>query len=148
MGSLTMLVMMMMAVVEVVRGEKCHHPPPAPGYTNTLYAGRWYEVGKYQTLGGAIFQQDTVCTIATFLPYNMAEGGGDIGEIIYYISSLASTSPSQYCRIFQSEARALGVLVQRYGKPGTNGAPGSFLSNSQLWGIRGSSSGLQCGLAG
>ena len=79
---LTWLLMTVMTVVEV-RGEKCRHPPPAPGYTNTLYAGRWFEVGKFQTLGGAIFQQDTVCTIATFLPYNMAEGGGDIGENIY-----------------------------------------------------------------
>ena len=26
-------------------GEKCLHPPPAPQYSNTLYAGRWYEVG-------------------------------------------------------------------------------------------------------
>ena len=73
--------MMMVEAVEVVRGEKCQHPPPAPGYTNTLYAGVWYEVGKYQTLGGAIFQQDTVCTIATYQPYTMAQGGGDIGEI-------------------------------------------------------------------
>ena len=79
-GLMTMLVMML-EVVKVVRGEKCQHPPPAPGYTNTGYAGRWYEVGKYQTLGGAIFQQDTVCTIATYQPYTMAQGGGDIGEI-------------------------------------------------------------------
>ena len=25
-------------------GEKCLHPPPAPQYSNSLYAGRWYEV--------------------------------------------------------------------------------------------------------
>merc|ERR1719433_1165122 len=81
MKSLTMLLMMvMMMTVEVVRGEKCHHPPPAPGYTNTLYAGRWYEVGKYQTLGGAIFQQDTVCTIATYQPYLMTQGGGEVPD--------------------------------------------------------------------
>ena len=83
--SLTRLLMTVM-LAEVVRGEKCQHPAPAPGYTNTLYSGRWYEVGKYQTLGGSIFQQGTVCTIATFQPYSLAEGGGDIGESIYSLS--------------------------------------------------------------
>ena len=39
-----------------------------------------YEVGKYQTLGGSIFQQGTVCTTATYDPYHMEEGGGDIGN--------------------------------------------------------------------
>merc|ERR1711915_195697 len=60
-------------------GEKCQHPPPAVGYSNALYSGRWYEIGKYQTLGGSIFQQGTVCTIATYDPYDMGVGGGDIG---------------------------------------------------------------------
>jgi len=59
--------------------EKCLHPPPAANFSNSLYSGRWYEVGKYQTLGGSIFQQGTVCTIATYDPYNMEDGGGDIG---------------------------------------------------------------------
>merc|ERR1712203_121607 len=39
--------------------------------------------------------------------------------------------------IFQSEARALRVLVQRHGNTGSDGAPGSFLANSQIWRIRG-----------
>jgi len=59
--------------------EKCMHPPPSPNYNNELYSGRWYEVGKYQTFGGAIFQRGTVCTIATYAPYNLESGGGDIG---------------------------------------------------------------------
>merc|ERR1712012_275133 len=50
-----------------------------PHFNNSLYSGRWYEVGKYQTLGGSIFQQDTVCTIATYDPYDLVSGGGDIG---------------------------------------------------------------------
>ena len=60
-------------------GEQCQHPPPSPHYNNSLYSGRWYEVGKYQTLGGSIFQLDTVCTIATYDPYDLSSGGGDIG---------------------------------------------------------------------
>merc|ERR1712198_750301 len=60
--------------------EKCMHPPPSPNYNNELYSGRWYEVGKYQTFGGAIFQRGTVCTIATYAPYNLETGGGDFGD--------------------------------------------------------------------
>ena len=40
------------------------------------------QVGKYQTLGGSIFQIGTVCTIATFDPYDMEMGGGDIGRYL------------------------------------------------------------------
>ena len=67
--------------LSVCRAEKCLHPPPSPNFNNSLYAGRWYEVGKYQTFGGSIFQQGTVCTIATYDPYDMTTGGGDIGKM-------------------------------------------------------------------
>lgn len=36
------------------------------------------QVGKYQTIGGAIFQIGTVCTEANFSPYGDV-GDGDIG---------------------------------------------------------------------
>ena len=77
---LSLLALLVSVTVSAVSGEKCQHPPAAPAYSNSLYSGRWYEVGKYQTLGGAIFQVDTVCTIATYQPYDMTEGGGDIGN--------------------------------------------------------------------
>merc|ERR1719474_1988882 len=76
---MTMYLHTLLVVAPLILAEKCLHPPPAPTYSNSLYAGRWYEVGKYQTLGGSIFQQGTVCTIATYDPYSMEEGGGDIG---------------------------------------------------------------------
>ena len=68
--------------LSVCRAEKCLHPPPSSNFNNSLYAGRWYEVGKYQTFGGSIFQQGTVCTIATYDPYDMTTGGGDIGMYV------------------------------------------------------------------
>ena len=37
-------------------------------------------MGKYQTAGGAIFQQNTMCTIATYEPHS-ENGEGDIGEV-------------------------------------------------------------------
>ncbi|CAF1453504.1 unnamed protein product, partial [Didymodactylos carnosus] len=40
----------------------CRTPPLAPGYTIDQYAGTWYEIGKIQTAGGAIFEKSCVCT--------------------------------------------------------------------------------------
>merc|ERR1712013_97053 len=82
----------LLTILPLTLAEKCIHPPPAPSYSNNLYDGRWYEVGKYQTLGGSLFQQGTVCTIATYDPYSLEEGGGDIG--IYLVIFL---SPGNTC---------------------------------------------------
>merc|ERR1711884_984004 len=59
--------------------ERCQHPPPAPNYKNSLYEGRWYEMGRIQTPGGAAFQEGNVCTIVTYAPNDPDVGGGDIG---------------------------------------------------------------------
>ncbi|CAF3697311.1 unnamed protein product [Adineta steineri] len=40
----------------------CRIPPPATGYTIEQYTGRWFEIGKIQTAGGAFFERDCVCT--------------------------------------------------------------------------------------
>jgi len=56
----------------------CKEPPTAEGYENQKYEGIWYEIGKIQTPGGAFFQRDSVCTIATFAPYEPIFGNGDI----------------------------------------------------------------------
>ena len=42
--------------------QKCGKPPGAPGFTDTRYLGVWYEMGKYQTAGGAYFEKDCTCT--------------------------------------------------------------------------------------
>merc|ERR1711971_459490 len=59
--------------------DRCNHPPPAENYSNSLYQGRWYEIGKIQTPGGAAFQEGAVCTIATYDAENPENGGGSIG---------------------------------------------------------------------
>ena len=36
---------------------RCQHPPPAPNYKNSLYEGRWYEMGRVSylmTLGNIV----------------------------------------------------------------------------------------------
>ncbi|UJR10915.1 hypothetical protein I4U23_015101 [Adineta vaga] len=40
----------------------CRTPPPAANYTIEKYIGRWFEIGKIQTAGGAFFEKDCVCT--------------------------------------------------------------------------------------
>ena len=67
--------------ISVCGAEKCMSPLPAPNFSNALYSGRWYEVGKYQTFVGSIIQRGSVCTIATYDPWNLYGGGGYIGEI-------------------------------------------------------------------
>merc|ERR1712116_51352 len=42
----------------------CLHPATAPNYSNEKYAGLWYEIGKIQTPGGAIFQRNCLCDTA------------------------------------------------------------------------------------
>merc|ERR1712158_316877 len=76
MFSLTRLCLLLAAATTIA--EKCLHPLPSENFSNQLYAGRWFEVGKYQTIGGAIFQMGTVCTEANFSPYGEV-GDGDIG---------------------------------------------------------------------
>ena len=41
---------------------KCSNPPPAAGFTMKAYEGKWYEIAKYQTAGGAYFEKDCKCT--------------------------------------------------------------------------------------
>lgn len=42
--------------------DHCATPPPAEGYKINNYLGKWYEMGKYQTEGGAFFERDCTCT--------------------------------------------------------------------------------------
>ena len=53
-----------------------------------------FQVGKYQTLGGSIFQIGTVCTEANFIPYGEV-GDGDIGERSHFQSVSSSLLKTQ-----------------------------------------------------
>ena len=37
--------------------QPCRRPPLAGGYTLEGYSGRWFEIGKIQTAGGAFFEK-------------------------------------------------------------------------------------------
>lgn len=40
----------------------CQFPAPAASFSYSGYAGKWYEIGKIQTAGGAFFERNCVCT--------------------------------------------------------------------------------------
>ena len=40
----------------------CSFPAPAANFENEKYNGKWYEIGKIQTKGGAFFERKCVCT--------------------------------------------------------------------------------------
>ncbi|CAH1789393.1 unnamed protein product [Owenia fusiformis] len=46
----------------------CRFPAPAKGFKPSMYQGRWYEVGKIQTAGGAVFQEGCHCTYTEIEP--------------------------------------------------------------------------------
>jgi len=70
------------ALVGFSAASQCRHPPAAEGYTNEKYSGIWYEIGRIQTAGGAIFQTGAECTSAEFTPNDGSEAFGD-GNIHY-----------------------------------------------------------------
>merc|ERR1711936_984363 len=114
MFSLTSLCLLLAATTIA---EKCLHPPPSENFSNQLYAGQWFEVGKYQTIGGAIFQIGTVCTEANFSPYGDV-GDGDIGY-----SSRRDTPNGEM-------VNATGVLNEL-------DAPGHFSQTLEFFGFEG-----------
>ena len=40
----------------------CSNPPTASQYSVEKYEGKWFEVAKYQTVGGAYFEKNCTCT--------------------------------------------------------------------------------------
>ena len=41
---------------------KCMDPPAAYLFNIDKYKGKWYEIAKYQTAGGAFFERNCTCT--------------------------------------------------------------------------------------
>ena len=60
--SILLLSVVIFAAVALSSSSLCSFPAPAKGFTNQKYNGKWYEIGKIQTKGGAFFEKDCVCT--------------------------------------------------------------------------------------
>lgn len=65
--------MKFVAVLSVVLSVKAQHqckkPFAAKSYSSEKMEGFWYEIARFQTLGGSVFQHGKVCTGFTFTPY-------------------------------------------------------------------------------
>ena len=48
--------------LHMAAASTCSFPDPAPNFKNEDYVGRWFEIGKIQTKGGAFFERNCVCT--------------------------------------------------------------------------------------
>lgn len=55
-------VLLLTAPHGVVLAQTCVAAPPQAGFAPSDYTGVWYEIGKIQTAGGAIFESSCVCT--------------------------------------------------------------------------------------
>ena len=67
---LSFMALLVGGLVSLGQADVCPVPPPAPNYVNHTYLGTWYEIGRIQTAGGAIFQQSCVCTELLVDPSN------------------------------------------------------------------------------
>jgi len=49
-------------LITISLAASCSNPPTEPTYSVSKYEGKWYEVAKYQTAGGAYFERNCTCT--------------------------------------------------------------------------------------
>mmetsp|Transcript_18541 Transcript_18541/g.31045 ORF Transcript_18541/g.31045 Transcript_18541/m.31045 type:complete len:188 (-) Transcript_18541:1180-1743(-) len=59
---LPLTVLICFSLCGTISGFSCSFPPPDENFTNKKYEGKWYEIGKIQTKGGAFFERNCVCT--------------------------------------------------------------------------------------
>merc|ERR1711911_438288 len=84
----------------------CLHPATAPNYSNEKYAGLWYEIGKIQTPGGAIFQRNCLCDTA-----NVTSSGKTLfieNYCIHFMSKTPSIAPEKL-ELMKQHADKLGL---------------------------------------
>ncbi|KAK7079541.1 hypothetical protein SK128_001777 [Halocaridina rubra] len=56
----------------------CVEVSPASNYVNALYVGRWYEIGRIQTPGGASYQENCWCDTTDFTTEFLTVGDGEV----------------------------------------------------------------------
>jgi apolipoprotein D and lipocalin family protein len=87
--------------------ETCPVPPPAANFTLAALSGRWFEIGKVQTIGGALIEGDCVCTLLDYEPVD------DSDAVVSNICH--DTSPD-------GEIKVANATIE----PAAGGAPGAF----------------------
>jgi apolipoprotein D and lipocalin family protein len=71
-ASLTRAALLLALAASSTRADQCPHPRAAANYANVTggFTGTWFEIGKAQTWGGAIFESSCVCTQLIASPAN------------------------------------------------------------------------------
>jgi len=78
---MTMVMRAALAVLPCVAlGATCPTPPGADAFELEKLAGTWYEVGKIQTFGGAIFEGGCQCTQLEYTPKG-SDGSATVSNI-------------------------------------------------------------------
>ena len=62
-------VVVLSVALSVQAQRQCKRPLAAESYSAEKMEGFWYEIARFQTLGGSVFQHGKVCTGFTFTPY-------------------------------------------------------------------------------
>ena len=62
MWSIYLICVLLTLSLPAFHASGCSFPDPAPNFANEKYNGKWYEIGKIQTKGGAFFERNCVCT--------------------------------------------------------------------------------------
>ena len=62
-------VAVLLVALSVKAQHQCKKPLGAESYSADKMEGFWYEIARFQTLGGSVFQHGKVCTGFTFTPY-------------------------------------------------------------------------------
>jgi len=56
------IIISLIICVDFIKSQKCKNPQGAEGFVKENYIGKWYEIAKFQTAGGAYFEKNCVCT--------------------------------------------------------------------------------------
>jgi lipocalin len=119
----------------VARGQVCVAAPPAAPFALSNYSGTWFEIGKIQTFGGAIFESSCTCTQLIVTPaaapaaapgdatvLNSCRSQSPAGDFINATGQLVNMAPPGHWDetflppVFKGEAaRGLALRVGRAG---------------------------------
>jgi apolipoprotein D and lipocalin family protein len=94
--------LLLVALSRLARGDGCRHPAPVPGFNSSQYLGTWFEIAKIQTLGGAIFESECVCTqlviepteeVGVFSASNLCRKKTPQGQLVNATGTLSHEGP-------------------------------------------------------
>jgi apolipoprotein D and lipocalin family protein len=110
------------SMVFVVHGAVCPAPPAADEFALDKLNGTWFEIGKVQTIGGALIEGDCVCTLLDYTPVDSTDAvvanicredtaDGKLKEADATISQAESGAPGQFEETFCPTCPAVAYTI-------------------------------------